>query len=196
MSRTEPSSGKPSNGSRPDQNGHRPPPPPDVPPAELTEAEYLAQQSAAAKEAVSRVVGELRQRIAEGANPLEWCRAYPWATLGAAAVAAFAAAAMLIPSKEQQALRRLAAIERALNPDPPRRAAEPQDGVDHHARGGSFLGGLAKELIGAVKPAVVSLLSAHLGAKAAQPSPQDMREQAEAMAEGARQGTADADRAG
>ena len=54
-------------------------------------------------------------------------RQYPWLTLGASTVAGFVATSLLVPSKEDQALKKLAKIERALNPAAPA-AAKPADG--------------------------------------------------------------------
>ena len=109
---------------------------------------------------------------------------YPWATLGASAVAGFVAAAALVPSKEEQALKKLAAIEKALNPPPPRRS-EPEEDVgsvdgkrgaqDYKSGRSGMLTAILGEVIGAIKPAVVSLLSSGIAAHAAKPSQAEMQ---------------------
>ena len=85
---------------------------------------------------------------------------HPWATLGAAAVAGFAAAATVVPSKEQQALRKLQALEEALedraNPD--RR----DGGSRRSAMAG--LGGLVYRIL---QPMVISTLTGFVSGKAA-----------------------------
>ena len=125
-------------------------------------------------------------KLGEGANPVEWAKRYPWASVGASAVAGFVAASLLIPSKEQQALARLAAIERALNPAPPKKEQpEVSDSVNgdssakQHRASTGLLTLLAREAIGAVKPAIISLLTAGVTAKAAKPSQEEMEAAAE-----------------
>ena len=92
-----------------------------------------------------------------------------------AAVAGFAAAAAFVPSKEEQALRRLAKIEKALMPE--RKAA--RDGqVDSSEDGGAkdfakgrtgFLGAIGRQVLETIKPALMSALTAGITAKATVP---------------------------
>ena len=126
-------------------------------------------------------------KLGEGANPIEWAKRYPWASVGASAVAGFVAASLLIPSKEQQALARLAAIERALHPPPPKKEKpEVSDSINgdadakqQHRGSTGLLTLLAREAIGAVKPAIISLLTAGVTAKAAKPTQEEMEAAAE-----------------
>ena len=158
---------------------------------ESSEADYLTLQQEHARAAIGRVVNELKGALAEGANPAQWAQQYPWATLGASAVAGFVAASLLVPSREQQALKKLAEIERALNPQPRRRAERERDehpdsvdgkaGADDYKVGRqSFMTALMGEAIKAVRPALVSLLTAGVTAKAAKPSPEEMQAHAAA----------------
>ena len=151
---------------------------------ESSEADFLTLQQEHAKAAIGRVVGELKQALAEGANPKEWMHQYPWATLGVSAVAGFVATSMLVPSREQQALKKLAEIERALNPQPRRRTErdEHPDSIDgkagaddYKAGKQSFMTALLGEAIKAVRPALISLLTAGVTAKAAGPSEEEMK---------------------
>ena len=153
---------------------------------ESSDADYLTLQQEHAKAAIGRVVGELKTALAEGVNPTEWAKQYPWATLGASAVAGFVAATMLIPSREQQALKKLAEIERALNPEPRRRAQRERDehpdsvdgkvGADDYKAGRqSFMTAVLGEAIKAVRPALISLLTAGVTAKAAKPTQEEMQ---------------------
>lgn len=86
---------------------------------------------------------------------------------------------MLVPSKEDQALKRLAKIERALNPPPPLK----KDDIDEDHAGGakaykagrqSFTRTIMGEVIKAVQPALLSMLTAGVTAKAAKPSQEEM----------------------
>ena len=116
-------------------------------------------------------------------------RKYPWLTLGASAVAGFAATAMVVPSKEEQALRKLAKIERALNPaPPPKKTDEDEETADEGAKGyksgrTSFTRTILGEVIKAIQPAILSMLTAGVTAHAAKPSEEEM--QAAAAAEDA-----------
>jgi hypothetical protein len=86
--------------------------------------------------------------------------------VGSAAVAGFAVT-MLIPSKEQRqekrVLKRLAAIERAVAPRP----VVATDGHDENnpAKHGVFKG-LLNEALKAVRPAIMSAITAGISAKA------------------------------
>lgn len=89
---------------------------------------------------------------------------HPWATLGAAAVAGFVAAHVMVPSEEERALKRLKKIEEALMPTPP--APTNGDTVDPRARrGGGFLSGLAGQVLMAVQPVLMSAITAGVTAK-------------------------------
>ena len=158
---------------------------------ESSEADFLTLQQEHAKAAIARVMSEMKTALAEGANPTQWLHQYPWATLGASAVAGFVAASMLIPSREQQALKKLAEIERALNPEPRRRAERERDehpdsvdgkaGADAYKSGKqSFMTALMGEAIKAVRPALISLLTAGVTAKASKPSEEEMQQAAAA----------------
>lgn len=147
---------------------------------EASEAEFLKRQAADARAALSRVCSEAAAKLGQGVNPVAWAKEFPWITLGASAVAGFVATAMIVPTKEQQALNKLAAIERALNPSPPPKpkVEAAVDGDDHakayKPASHSFTTMLTRELIGAVKPAIISLLTAGVTAKAAKPSEEEM----------------------
>ena len=167
---------------------------------ESSEADYLTLQQEHAKAAIARVVSEMKAALAEGANPKDWLHQYPWATLGASAVAGFVAASMLIPSREQQALKKLAEIERALNPEPRRRAERERDehpdsvdgkaGADAYRTGRqSFMTAMMGEAIKAVRPALISLLTAGVTAKASKPSQEEMQQAAATEDQGQAMGT-------
>src|SRR5215469_9916187 len=83
-------------------------PPPHAPAAKLSESQFLAQQAEMARQAMTRSLSEIKTRLGQGADPRAWAKEFPWITVGAPAVAGFVAASTLIPSKDQQALKRLA----------------------------------------------------------------------------------------
>jgi len=81
-----------------------------------SETDFLAKQVADAKAAMNRVIGEMTRDVGQGVDPRAWVQAAPWTTLAAAAVAGFVATALAVPSKEEQAVRRLKKLEAALSP--------------------------------------------------------------------------------
>jgi hypothetical protein len=173
-------------GSKPNTNGKQPAAPkPGDPAPKHDEAAFLAQQAVDAKAAISRVLSDLGTDLGQAANPAFLMRKYPWLTLGASAIAGFAATAALVPSKEEQALRKLAKIERALNPAPKPAAKEKaeadsdesaQDGAKGYKSGRqSFTRTILGEVIKAIQPAILSMLTAGVTAKAAQPDAGDMQ---------------------
>ena len=107
-------------------------------------------------------------------DPRAWMRAAPWTTLAAAAVTGFVAAAATVPSKEQQALKRLREIEKALNANGRKHDRSDDPATERSARaveagGGSFLKGLAAQFLRAVQPALLSALTAGVTAKTMEP---------------------------
>ncbi len=121
--------------------------------------------------------GEFSKSLRDGVNPAAWTKEHPWAMVAGAAVAGFAAAAAFVPSKEDQALRRLIAMERALLPKRSKAAAA-DDGQDAGEDGGAkdfskgrtgFLGAIGRQVLETIKPALMSALTAGITAKAATP---------------------------
>ncbi len=158
-----------------------------------SEAEFLQRQAKEAAKAISAVFGDFSKSLRDGVDPKGWTKEHPWAMVAGAAVAGFAAAAAFVPSKEDQALRRLVAMERALLPKPAKRAPH-QDGQDAGEDGGAkdfssgrtgFLGAIGRQVLETIKPALMSALTAGITAKAAttdktyeapQPAPSDPNE--------------------
>lgn len=132
------------------------PPAPNTPPEKLTEQEYLAQQAETAKQALAGAWEQMKTRLGQGVAPQAWAKEYPWITVGAAAVAGFVAATALVPSKEEQALKKLAAIERALNPRPPREDHSNGDGKEE---GGGMLASMLRHAIKVAQPVLMSMLA-------------------------------------
>lgn len=120
---------------------------------------------------MSHAWSQVKARLGQGVAPQAWAKQYPWITVGAAAVAGFVATAALVPSKEAQALKKLAAIERALNPAPPR---EEEHSNGNGTKGGGLMGTILHEVLNIAKPVLLSMMSAGVGAAteaATQPNP-------------------------
>jgi hypothetical protein len=103
---------------------------------------------------MSKAWQDIKLRLGQGVDPRAWTQEHPWMALGAAAVAGFVATTAIVPSHEQQALKKLAAIEKALNPPPPR-----SNGDAKHEKPG-LLGTILHEAIGALRPVLMSLMAA------------------------------------
>jgi hypothetical protein len=145
----------------------------------MGESEYVAQQAADARAAISHTISAIKADLAETVDVRLWTRQYPWMAVAAAACAGFAAACAVVPTKEDQALKRLSKIERALNPSggAPPESSGSMDGQQNqaHYSGGrqSLWTSIAKEVIGAVKPMMLSALTAGVTAKASKPDPSE-----------------------
>ena len=102
---------------------------PPKPRAPRTELEFLQQQADDARAAVARTFHEIGGGLGRSVDVRAWTGEHPWAAMSSAAVAGFAAVALLVPSKRGRALRRLAEIERALQTR--MEVKEPQPQTDH-----------------------------------------------------------------
>ena len=144
--------------------------PTDVPSGSVvSEAQYLREESAAALASVQHTLDELKSDVFGLADPRPLLKSHPWLTLASAAVAGFTAAAVAVPSKDQQALRRLAAIHRAMN------ARHPADGNGHeegkHKPSQEGIGAfLVREAVGLIKPVLFALVTSQLNPKPAEPA--------------------------
>jgi hypothetical protein len=140
----------------------------------LSESEYLKQQGEAARNAIAKAFEDLKSDLGHGVDPREWIKTHPWITLASATVAGFAAAATVVPSKEEQALRKLQAIERAIHGERPKSenghaAAE----GDQKKETGGLMALILRELIGAVKPVIVAAVAAKMSPQDPPPPPPD-----------------------
>jgi hypothetical protein len=139
----------------------------NAPKTPLDEKQFLTKQAADAKAAIGAVFNDIKRDLTQGVDPRGWMQVAPWTTLAAAAVAGFAAAAVAVPSKEEQTLKRLKKIEEALNPKP--RPVDAAVNGDHVAKvesgQGSFLTGLAGQVLRSIQPVLMSALTAGITAK-------------------------------
>jgi hypothetical protein len=160
-------------------NGKKPAPKPGDPAPTNDEAAFLAQQAADAKAAISAALSDIGTNLGQAVNVGALTRQHPWLTLGASTVAGFIASALLVPSKEDQALKKLAKIERALNPAPPvsgkpEESSNGDSAQDYKKGKQSFGRAIFGEVIKAVQPAILSMLTAGVTAKATKPSQEEM----------------------
>jgi hypothetical protein len=133
----------------------------------LSEAEFLDRQARAAKAAMQATVEEIRVELAQGLSPIELAKRHPWLALVGSAAGGFAAAAAMVPSKEQQALNRLRRMHEAMHPEPKRCPSE--NGKNSHAKENTFGGTLLSHLLGIIRPIIVSLISATISSHVKHP---------------------------
>jgi hypothetical protein len=70
-------------------------------PKKVTEADFLAREQAQARAAISGVLADMKQALAQGADLKEWTRQHPWILMGGATVAGALAGMLLTPTKEE-----------------------------------------------------------------------------------------------
>jgi hypothetical protein len=142
--------------------------------ARLNETEFLDLQAKLAVEAMQATIQDIKVELAQGLSPVELAKRHPWLTLMGSAVGGFAAAATLVPSKEQQALDRLRRINEANHPNAKSVAAENGNKPDGKRTSLGEL--LSSQLFGLIRPIAVSLLSAAMSSR---PKPPDQTAQSD-----------------
>jgi hypothetical protein len=137
-----------------------------------SEADFLTQQANDASAAIAGAVAALKQDLLKSADPRLWTKEYPWASVAAAAVGGFVAASMVVPTKEEQALKRLERIERALHPERNGQSAAVDGATEKKDRG--ILGSILTSAIKTLQPILISTITGAVSGKMAQPDPEDM----------------------
>ena len=99
---------------------------------------------------------------------MERAREYPWVSLGVAAAAGFIGTTLVVPSREQQALARLAAIEKALNP-PKSSGTNHDSSATPSEKSGSLFMIILREVLALVRPLLLSLLTAGMAGRQSDP---------------------------
>ena len=128
----------------------------------VDENEYLQKQTADAQKAIAEAVQKLKVAVADKANPRQLMRKFPFVTLGSTIAVGFVAAVVAIPSWEQQELKRLERIRRAMHPElAPKPAAKNAGTGEAPAKGPLWLS-ITKEVLQAVRPMLTALVTAKL----------------------------------
>jgi hypothetical protein len=83
---------------------------------DLSEADFLEREVADAKAALSHAVADLRNGVKSSADLRLWVKHYPWAAMGAAAVAGFAAATAVTPAKGETVGEKLSRLAKSAKP--------------------------------------------------------------------------------
>jgi hypothetical protein len=133
----------------------------------ISEAAFLQQRAQTAREAIHATLDEIKTEFSQGLSPIELAKRHPWLTLLGSAVGGFAAAATLVPSKEQQALDRLRRVQEALHPSTKPAAGE--NGNKPHEKGSKISSVLITQLLGMLRPIVISLISGAMASRSKPP---------------------------
>ncbi len=139
----------------------------DPAPGERT---FLTAEAGIAKEAMVAAWHDAKIAFARGVDPREWTGAHPLIALATAAVGGFAAACAVVPTKEGQALKKLAELQRAIHGLKPGEVVE--NGKDKvkadeaAARKLGIAGVLSAEVLKAIRPLLTSVLTSLATAKA------------------------------
>lgn len=165
------------------QNQNKPAPKPGAAPdPAASEAEYLAHQAADAKAAIARTLSQIGADLGHAVSPVGAIGSHPWLTLSATTVAGFVAAAAMVPSKKQQALRKLARIEKALHPERNRHIDQELYERDGNEPKRAKAGGrsLAVAIVDGLFKTLQPILLSSLNAAIARPSKEKMQADAAA----------------
>jgi len=111
--------------------------------------------------------------LAKGVNPIAWASSHPWIAVATAAVGGFVAATQIVPSRDEQMLKKLEKIQEALTGQTKREreraAARVEEQLDPAAKpekkSRSFLSVIGTEVIKYLGPALSSALSAAVAGK-------------------------------
>lgn len=118
-------------------------------------------------DALKHTLTKAKNDLLEGVNPVEWVKEHPWITIGATATVGIVAAAVLIPSKESRALKRLEKIEAALNAGRHHNGNGNGDGSAHAPGGHGILGTVLKEGFKLLQPVLTAAISSGVAAASA-----------------------------
>ena len=138
--------------------------------ADLPETEFLAREVADAKAALLDAVAGLKSGAAESLDLRVWARQYPWAALGVAAVAGFAAATLLAKKPTEEVCRENSpeSVSSAAPPPPPLPA-----GVYPASASSGMKAMIIGALFGLAKIVIENLLIAALRGPTSPPSKSD-----------------------
>jgi hypothetical protein len=106
------------------------------------------------------------ESLGESVDPRQLTKKHPFLTVTSAVVAGFAAAVVAIPSKQEQELRRLEKIRRAMNPEPaPKPADTNGSSKGPAAAAGPWWLSIIHEVIQLARPMLTAAITAQLAKK-------------------------------
>jgi len=150
--------------------------PKDATKPDLSERSFLTRQANDAKAAIKAALSDMKTDAGQAVDPRLWTKDHPWAMVAAAAVGGFAAACAAVPTKDQQAIKKLEKLEDAIfgaerrhrAREAEKEAAASKGKVPPHDKP-TFLSTLAKEAFGLLKPMLTSAIAAGVSTSVANP---------------------------
>jgi ElaB/YqjD/DUF883 family membrane-anchored ribosome-binding protein len=130
-----------------------------------SEADFLAEQAAAAERALSDTLLRMRADLGQSADLAAWARQYPWQTMGIAAAAGFLAVTTIGGSASSRTEESSSPLRESNSPDPP-----PNQSARGTETGRSLLQTLMSELLRNFATAAQGALLAAIGSRFQQPS--------------------------
>jgi hypothetical protein len=130
--------------------------------------QFLDHEAERAKAAMLEALHRAKQSLGESVDPRQITKKHPFLTVTSAVVAGFAAAVVTIPSKEEQELRRLEKIRRAMNPEPTPKPAETNGTSKESAKGpanGPWWLSIMHEVIQLARPLLTAAITAQMTKK-------------------------------
>ena len=134
-------------------------------PKPIDESEFLAAQAEKAKiaaiAALQQAKNDVKDAIQQNLDLRPTVRNHPMVAVGSATVAGFVAALLAVPSKEEQELRRLERIHRAMNPPPPSAASSNGDGKSNGqpAPPHSIWSSIIHEIVQLIRPILLTAIT-------------------------------------
>ncbi|MBC8107009.1 MAG: hypothetical protein H7Z14_10505 [Anaerolineae bacterium] len=157
--------------------------------AKPDETKFLQTEAERAKAAMSAAFTQATKDLAHGVDPRAWAASHPWIALATAAVSGFVAATQIVPSRDEQMMKKLEKIQDALTGQSKREREREKDRVQESIDPGaktektknrSFLSIIGTEAIRYLGPALSSAFSAAMAGKSVAESAQ----KADAAADG------------
>ena len=142
-----------------------------VPPAAKakSEKEFLNRQAEEAVTAMRVSLREFQHKLKHGLSLETAAKDHPWWTVAAGAVAGFATAMAVVPTKRESELKELAELQRALHPS----TAESNSDKGDKSRS-KVSHTLVKEAFALIRPVAISAISGMVAARQnSEPQPQE-----------------------
>jgi hypothetical protein len=124
--------------------------------SDAPEADLLAREAAAAQAAALGAIADLKAGLATAADPRLWAQQHPWAAVGIAAAAGFAAAALVVPTPAQKLSDRVSDLLRGIQPS----AGDNGEAAEGPPPGAGPLAGVMEALVDLGKTAITNFVMA------------------------------------
>jgi hypothetical protein len=152
-------------------------PDPRDPKKEVNEADYITREAELAKAAISGVIKDMKQALAQGTDVREWTRQHPLIVTGSAIAAGFIAGMLVTPTKEDTYKNffeeKWEYLRDKFTPPTTATAAvgteAPPKPVQEEK--GSVVSTIIREAIKAIGPTIGGLITAALASQQPDPSP-------------------------